>query len=204
MQTNIQEAKAALRKQILAALEKIPPAARVDTSAQVCAHLREWDIWKNATAILLFAPMPAEPDLWPLLEAALAAGKIAALPRYHPAGKLYAAARVQNLPGDIVSGAFGIREPGPHCPEQPLSRFELILAPGLAFDSSGRRLGRGKGFYDRFLAGVRGVKCGVAFDEQIVDEVPAGPGDVLLDCVLTPTRWIVSGRQPPLIGAACC
>jgi 5-formyltetrahydrofolate cyclo-ligase len=66
----------------------------------------------------------------------------------------------------------------------------LVLVPGVAFDLRGRRLGRGKGFYDRLLADAGGLKCGVAFDEQIVTEIPVEPHDVSVDCILTPTRWI--------------
>jgi 5-formyltetrahydrofolate cyclo-ligase len=64
----------------------------------------------------------------------------------------------------------------------------LILVPGVAFDWHGRRLGRGKGFYDRLLAGVRGVKCGIAFAGQMVNEVPAGPSDVRMNFMMTPAR----------------
>ena len=79
--------KAALRKQIRGALEKISPAARTTLSAQIRDRLKEQAVWKNAGSVLFFAPRPDELDLWPLLEDALAAGKIAALPRYHPAGQ---------------------------------------------------------------------------------------------------------------------
>ncbi len=188
MQTDIQEAKALLRKQIHGALKKIPAAARTTLSAQLRDRLMEQAVWKNARAVLFFAPLPDELDLWPLLAEALAAGKIAALPRYHPAGKNYAAGRVQNLRDEIAPGEFGIREPAARCPEIPLSGLDLILVPGVAFDWHGRRLGRGKGFYDRLLAGTRGVKCGIAFDEQMVNDVPVGPADVRLDFILTPTR----------------
>jgi 5-formyltetrahydrofolate cyclo-ligase len=180
--------KAALRKQIRGALEKISPAARTTLSAQIRDRLKEQAVWENAGAVLFFAPRPDELDLWPLLEEALAAGKIAALPRYHPAGKNYVACRVQNLRSEIVTGAFGIREPAARCPEIPLNRLHLILVPGVAFDRHGHRLGRGKGFYDRLLAGACGVKCGIAFDEQMVNEVPAGPSDVRMDFIVTPTR----------------
>jgi 5-formyltetrahydrofolate cyclo-ligase len=188
MQTDIQAAKAALRKQIRGALETIPRAARAPLSAQICARLRDLPAWKNAASVLLFAPMPAEPDIWPLLAEALGAGKIAALPRYHPAGKHYAACRVQNVRNEIAPGAFGIREPAARCAEIPLDCLDLILVPGVAFDWHGRRLGRGKGFYDRLLAGARGVKCGITFDEQVVNEVPAGPSDVRMNFILTPAR----------------
>jgi 5-formyltetrahydrofolate cyclo-ligase len=188
MQSDIQEAKAALRKQIRDALQKISPAARHTLSAQIRDRLKEQAVWKNAGAVLFFAPLPGELDLWPLLEEALAAGKIAALPRYHSADKNYVVCRVQNVRSDIVTGQFGIREPAAQCPEIPLSRLDLILVPGVAFDWHGHRLGRGKGFYDRLLAGTRGVKCGIAFDRQMVNEVPAGPSDVRMNFILTPTR----------------
>jgi 5-formyltetrahydrofolate cyclo-ligase len=188
MQPDIQAAKALLRKQIRDALEKISPAARTTLSAQIRDRLKEQAIWKNAGSVLFFAPLPDELDLWPLLEEALAAGKIAALPRYHPAGKNYAAGRVRNLRSEIITGAFGIREPAARCPEIPVSRLDLILVPGVAFDWHGHRLGRGKGFYDRLLAGTRGVKCGIAFAGQMVNEVPAGPSDVRMNFMMTPAR----------------
>ena len=66
----------------------------------------------------------------------------------------------------------------------------MILVPGVAFDLHGRRLGRGKGFYDQLLAGVRGTTCGVAFDVQVVRELPQEPHDARVNCILTPTRWL--------------
>jgi 5-formyltetrahydrofolate cyclo-ligase len=155
---------------------------------QIRDRLKEQAIWKNAGAVLFFAPLPDELDLWPLLEEALAAGKIATLPRFNPAGKNYVACRVQNVRSDIVTGQFGIREPAARCAGIPLKRLDLILVPGVAFDWHGHRLGRGKGFYDRLLAGTRGVKCGITCDGQMVNEVPAGPSDVRMNFILTPTR----------------
>ena len=139
--------------------------------------------------ILFFAPLPEEVDVWPLLIEALMVGKGAALPRFDSATKTYVACRVENPDRDVVSGKFGIREPGALCPRILPPRVDLILVPGVAFDLNGWRLGRGKGFYDRLLASLQSVKCGVVFDQQVVTEVPAEEHDVRLDCLLTPTRW---------------
>ena len=79
----------------------------------------------------------------------------------------------------------------PTCAPALLNSLDLVLVPGVAFDLHGRRLGRGKGYYDQLLAGVCGTTCGVAFDEQIVREVPLEPHDVLMNCILTPTRWVM-------------
>ena len=182
--------KASLRRQIRAALQKIPPAVRLAASTPIRTRLKEQPFWQNAASILFFAPMPDEVDVWPLLEETLAGGKIAALPRYDSASNDYSARRVQNLQTEIGTGQFGIREPKAGCSEIPLERLGLILVPGVAFDLRGGRLGRGRGFYDRLLPEIHGIKCGVAFDEQIVDAVPAGRLDVRMDFVLTPTRCV--------------
>jgi 5-formyltetrahydrofolate cyclo-ligase len=190
MQPHIQAAKAALRKPIHAALQRISPAAREAASAQARTLLKEQSIWKNATSVLFFAPVSNEVDVWPLLEEAINMGKTAALPRFDSADQSYVACRVQNLQNEIVAGEFGIREPAVKCAEIPFSKFDLVLVPGAAFDLRGCRLGRGRGFYDRLLTEVRGAKCGVAFDEQIVTEVPVGTSDVQVDFILTATRCV--------------
>ena len=183
------EQKAILRKEIRAALQNISPAARKAASAQIRARLKEQPFWQNAASILFFAPLPDEVDVWPLLEETVAGGKIAALPRYDPEQRLRRLPHAKSA-NEIGTGPFGIREPKAGCPEIPLERLGLILVPGVAFDLSGQRLGRGRGFYDRLLAEMHGIKCGVAFDEQIVDAVPAGKLDVRMDFILTPTRCV--------------
>jgi 5-formyltetrahydrofolate cyclo-ligase len=190
METKIQNAKAALRKQIRGILQKISPAARNTLSAQIRDRLKEQVFWKNAGSVLFFAPASNEADVWPLLEEALNTGKTAALPRFDSTDQSYVACRVQNLRSEIVTGEFGIREPEAKCVEIPLSKFDLVLVPGVAFDLHGHRLGRGRGFYDRLLAEVRGAKCGVAFDEQLASEVPTGTLDVQVNFILTATRCV--------------
>jgi len=190
MTTPPDSAKASLREQVCARVQNISTAARVAASAQLRAQLMEQPVGATARSVLLFAPLPDEPHLWPLLNEAIAAGKTVALPAFVPGTSRYMARQIIDLAHDIVAGHFGIREPLPTCPEVPFNRLDLVLVPGVAFDTRGARLGRGKGFYDRLLAHVRGTKCGVAFEEQIVDAVPVGPLDIRLNCILTPTRWI--------------
>ena len=190
MTTPLTNAKSVLREQIRARLKTISATERAVATMQLCGRLKASEILRAAKSVLLFAPLPDEPDLWPLLAEALHAGKLVALPCFDPATKKYFAAQIRNLTKDLVSGQFGIREPNNSCPVIPLNRLDLILVPGIAFDLHGRRLGRGKGFYDQLLADVRGKTCGVAFDEQIVAEIPMEPHDIPLNCILTPTRWI--------------
>ena len=185
-----EEAKAALRLQIRDVLKKMTEAERIESSRQACARLEEQGVWKKAGAILFYAPLTGELDIWRLVVDSLAAGKTVALPRFIAEQQVYEAWQIKEMDKDLWTGKFGVREPREHCQKIPLNRLDLVLVPGIAFDPRGGRLGRGRGFYDRLLAAVNGLKCGVAFDEQLVDAVPVGPMDVRLNCILTPTRWI--------------
>jgi 5-formyltetrahydrofolate cyclo-ligase len=187
---HVRENKRELRRSIRARLEAMTPEQRAIASGQACALLEGQAVWKKAELIFFYAPLPEEMDIWPLLRDSLAAGKTAALPRFDAATGHYVACQITDLAKDVSAGQFGIREPGGHCIAVPPNRLDLILVPGVAFDTHGRRLGRGKGFYDQLLAHVGGTTCGVAFDEQIVEAIPVEPHDVHLSCILTPTRWI--------------
>lgn len=95
---------------------------------------------------------------------------------------------------DLTSGAFGIWEPLPN-PTRLVApdAFDLVLVPGLAFDLDGGRLGRGAGFYDRFLATLPKTTrlIGVALDEQIVEKTPRDAFDLPVDALATPSRFVL-------------
>jgi 5-formyltetrahydrofolate cyclo-ligase len=189
MTPSLHDAKSALRAQVRTELAKLSAAQRTAASGEACALLEKQTLWREAKTILFFAPLPDEPDTWPLLTDALKAGKTALLPKFEPEHNHYVAYHITNVTHDLQAGRFGVREPRDTCVKFPLNRLDLILVPGIAFDLNGRRLGRGKGFYDRLLAALRGPACGVAFDQQIVNEIPVEPHDIRLSCILTPTRW---------------
>ncbi len=186
----IPAAKASLRATVRRALRQLSAVERATQSRLALTLLKQQAVYQKAQSILFFAPLPDEPDLWPLFAEAHRAGKIVTLPRFTAETQLYSACQVQDPVTDLQSGRFNIREPAAHCSNVQLNRLDLVLVPGVAFDLLGRRLGRGKGFYDRLLAGVRSTICGVAFDVQIVREIPVAPHDAGVNCILTPTRWI--------------
>lgn len=181
--------KNTLRQELRRRLQTLSPAERERHSIQACALLKQQPIWRDAKSILFYAPLPGELNIWPLLADALAANKEVILPQFNSSTGQYTGCRITHLENDLSPGRFGIREPKSHCSEISLNRLDLALVPGVGFDLMGRRLGRGKGFYDRLLAQISGIKCGIAFDEQIVGNIPVEPHDVHLNCILTPTRW---------------
>ena len=188
MDTDKHELKAELRKKIRAAVERISPAVRAVESIDLCDRLEAQ--LRSARTILFFAPLADELDVWLLLEKFLAAGKICALPFFDSAMQTYSARQIQNLAVDISIGKFGIREPVSSCPEIPPEKFDLILVPGVAFDWNGNRLGRGRGFYDRLLKQVSGLKCGVGYDFQLIGKIPVEPHDAKVNFVVTPARCL--------------
>ncbi|HOB99685.1 MAG TPA: 5-formyltetrahydrofolate cyclo-ligase [Verrucomicrobiota bacterium] len=190
MNIESRETKASLRRQIRARNAEVRGEARGEMSRLACGVLRGRPEWNRAKCVLLYYPLPDELDLRPVLREALAAGRVVALPRYQADRGEYEAAVIQDEGRDLRPGWAGIPEPGPSCPSVALNRLDLVLVPGLGFDRSGRRLGRGKGFYDRLLVSVHGIRCGVAGEWQVLGAVPAEPHDEPVDCILTPMRWI--------------
>jgi 5-formyltetrahydrofolate cyclo-ligase len=182
------EAKAELRRKIRADLGRVSLAVRLAESLELCARLEPQ--LQSARRILFFAPLVDELDVWPLLQKLLPARKTCALPAFDTATQFYSARRVRDLETDIVTGKFGVSEPRPECEVLPLEQFDLVLVPGLAFDLAGNRLGRGKGFYDRILAVASGVKCGVAYNFQLLETIPTEAHDAKVDFIFTPARCV--------------
>lgn len=195
MNESIREAKAHLRRQLKARRKASPADDQATASRAALDRLLGRPEWQAARTVMCYAPLPDELDLWPAVAQALAAGRRLALPRFDPTTGAYEAAHVEDLERDVAVGAFGIREPVAIRPRIPLNQLDFVLVPGLGFACDGRRLGHGKGYYDRLLASIYGTACGVAMDWQVLDFIPAESHDKRVDCILTPTRWLAVARR---------
>ena len=191
MSTAVQALKQTWRARLRAEDQRHGADERLEASRRLCERVAQSDVWRAATAVLVFAPRSDEPDIRPLIAAGLAGGKIIALSRHMAASDTYEAAVVRDVARDLIPGRFGLLEPAPDCPSLPLKQLDLLLVPAVGFDALGRRLGRGKGYYDQLLSHTPAKKCGIAFDWQVVDELPAEPHDVPMNYLATPTRWLV-------------
>ena len=164
-------------------------------SVAACRILLERPEWKAAQQVLGYLALEDELNLSAVLKAAFGEGKTVTLPRFLPDQGSYGAAILPEKEGfaTLSFGRFGVLEPAPTAPILPLKQLDFVLVPGVAFDASGGRLGRGKGFYDRLLAETNNscIKCGVAFEEQLVAAIPSESHDIPMNFILTPSRWIV-------------
>ncbi|MEA3187604.1 MAG: 5-formyltetrahydrofolate cyclo-ligase [Chthoniobacter sp.] len=175
--------KSEFRKLARARLQTFSPEELALKSARICEELLRLPQWRAARAVCLFAALATEPDLAPLWKEA--AGKTLVYPRVN--GVELDLLAVDD-PGALQTSRWQLREPIHDEAKMVASgRLDLILIPGLAFSREGARLGRGGGFYDRFLGSseVRGDKIGVCFDAQIFPELPREPHDCAVDAVIT-------------------
>lgn len=184
----IWQEKQRLRQEMRAMLAAMEPGERAAASEELRGVLAASPVWPAARTVFGFVPLRDEPD-WIGLE--FPEGRIFACPRV--GGDHLTFHRVNAL-AELVAGVLGTRHPADDA--EVLSEGDLILVPGLAFDRSGRRLGRGRGFYDRFLAGQSAFKLGVCFSGQVVEEVPREDHDAVVDAVVTENEWITARPGP--------
>ena len=175
----IPQLKSNLRKQFKGVL------ANTHVSAGVCRHLQQWPEWNCARVIMGFMALPSEPDVLPALRQAFARGAKIAFPIVD--GDTIQVGAVASLSDEhFTVDSMGVKSPSAWTPID-VDALDIVLVPGVAFDARGGRLGRGGGFYDRFLARLAAHThtVGVSDARRIVANVPMEPHDFR-------TKWLVS------------
>jgi 5-formyltetrahydrofolate cyclo-ligase len=175
------------RDRMKARLNALTAAEYQDAAFRLEEYFRDLKMAQNAAVVMLYFAVNREAATANLITGLLSRGRRVVLP-VCTAGCNLVAKEIQSLAEVRPTGKFGLFEPAGAAPEVGPDLIELAVVPGLAFDRSGNRLGHGKGYYDRFLrgAGFGGVKLGLAYDFQMVEQLPAAEYDVRMDVVLTP------------------
>lgn len=175
------------RRQIRRALKQIDERRLTQKSIRACRYLCDHPLFKQAQTLMLYIPMPRELDCSLAILTAFEQDKMVTVPRVTDwQGFTMEAARLDGLHAEVDRLAYGLLEPK-GTPALPIASLDLIIVPGLGFTRAGARLGRGAGFYDRFLAQEtrRAKLCGFAFSEQLLDELPIEAHDIQMDAVIT-------------------
>jgi 5-formyltetrahydrofolate cyclo-ligase len=183
------ETKDELRALIRRRIAGIGPDLADLKSRQATESLVSCEEFVRANTVFVFLSMTSEPSTDALIAIAVTQGKRVAVPKtIWNSGEMLVVA----FGGDeeeLSVGEKGIREPR-GSETVPIGDIELAIVPGVAFDDLGNRLGRGGGFYDRFLSSEEfvGVSCGLAYEEQVVDRVPTTDHDQPIDMLITDSR----------------
>ncbi len=173
--------KQVLRERLLKKLRQQAQKSRLAKSRRIAVRLRRLSVYRRAKFLLCYAAFDGEVESRPLMERALAEGKRVAVPVTQRGTRRIVPVEIQEVRRGLSRrGNFGILEPRLKAGRSvPLRSLDLLIVPGVAFDRQGRRLGRGGGYFDRFLARVpRQVpRVGLAFRFQLLKKLPQEPHD---------------------------
>ena len=187
----MQQDKAVLRKQLLAARSALNADERREAGRLIRDSLLDLPELQMAGTVAAYYSVGAEPDSRGLVYALWKRGTYVLLPLLRPDGDLDWAS--YEGPDSLVPGPRGLREPGePPRGTEAVARADLVLAPALAVDHAGNRLGRGGGSYDRALARVGPLIPVIAllYDAELLGHVPAAPHDTPVRAVVRPGSGI--------------
>ncbi len=163
---------------------------RAHTAAQLAAmseaavsRLMSQPAISRARTVLMYYPLADEVDVRTAIDRLADGGKAVLLPRV--TGPATMELRRYTSPRSLARGAYGIMEPTGET-FTDLRGIDAAVVPGMAFDTSGNRLGRGRGYYDRLLPTLtRATTIGICFPFQIMPHIPTDPHDVPVDLVIT-------------------
>ncbi len=183
-----------IRIQMKEFLGRLTPEERHARSLSACQFLVGTREFKLAQLMMIFLSMPTEVETSALALKAWQEGKSIAVPRVDWDDKRMEPVEIRSLDVGLRPAGPGgmVREPISGT-VVPLALIDIVVIPGIAFDRRGYRVGRGRGFYDRFLAQqeFEGIRCGLCFHEQILKEsIPSEPHDVPMDLIVTENEVI--------------
>ena len=189
--------KAALRAEVRQRMAGLSDHALQEASARAGRRLLGLPELHQANVVLFYLPLPGEVDVAPAIADCLARGKRVCVPLIDWSQHDMTPVELASLDeADMVRTRYGLRVPR-GAAAVAASAVDVVVVPGLAFDDHGHRLGRGGGFYDRFLARMHAgaAKVAMAFEAQIIPQVPMAVTDVGVDVVVTEQREIRPGSS---------
>jgi len=180
--------KQEFRQRILDLIKHQKEEDAFSKSGIICSKLLSLAVFQQAQTIMFYSSVRGEVNTFPMMVKAIELKKRVAVPLVQKENKNLIPVVIQTI-GDLVPGAYGIPEP-PFNAAQVLrpEDLDLVVVPGVAFDPAGNRLGRGAGYYDRFLSALPHTTptIGLGYDFQCVPALPGlEPHDIRLMTVLT-------------------
>lgn len=187
------ELKTRLRAETLAWLRGLRPEEIEERSAKIRSNLISLilRLFPDPSVIAYYAPLPGEARLLELRSSLAPLGWRSALPRIAPDRRMQMALW-EGSEASLVRGPFGTRHPSLEAPLIDPEQLGALVIPGLLFGDRGQRLGRGAGFYDKFVSRLAspGVLIGACFEEQIRDDLPMDEWDLKVHHIVSDRRAV--------------
>jgi 5-formyltetrahydrofolate cyclo-ligase len=184
--------KSRIRQDVLRKRDSLDPDTRRAKDSLIKENLFSLKEFLQAPILFFFASFRSEVSTFSQIEEALSIGKRVILPSVDPLNKELRLYEIKGL-SELSTGYMGIPEPAvAEERERDINDVTLVIMPGAAFDSKGNRLGYGGGYYDRLLSRLRRriPLVALAYEEQLLDSVPAGPHDIRVHMIVTDQRVI--------------
>ena len=187
----VARAKSVIREEMIRMRGRLNGFDRIEKSRQIARRLVDLEVFRKSKAIFFFLSLPEEVQTEDMIREAFRLNKEVFVPLVDKEEGRLQVVRIPHLEIEFVRGEYGVQEPASQWREiSSPERLDLIVAPGLAFDTSGGRIGYGGGYYDRLLRQVpaEAVQIGVGFDFQVLDSIPRMGFDVPVQFVITETQ----------------
>ena len=192
-----QEEKQFLRSRIRELEAQLSDKYKVNSSQAICTHLIGMPEYQAADTVFCFVGTAKEIDTRPILEDALAVGKRLCVPLCVDKGIMEL--REITALSQLISGSYGILEPTADAPPVSVDEVDFAILPCLTCNHAGQRLGKGGGYYDRFLSHYRGGTVLLCREKLIREEIPVEPHDYPVPWVLT-ERGLYEDGIPARLG----
>ena len=180
--------KQKIRKKIKEKIKSYSELEKSQKSAIIKLRLINEEDFKKAKCVMFYVSLKDDVDTLSMIDETLKMGKRVTVPVILKEEKRLIASEIKNRENDLECQHFGICQPRKgHLKEIPLEDIDLVVVPGVAFDKENSRLGRGHGYYDRFLCCLpkRTKTIGLAFDFQIVENLPKDSHDIPVSKIIT-------------------
>ncbi len=185
---SIEAEKSKIRQTILNQLKEQPLSERRRKSNLIRDRICQFKEFQQSRVMMFYVSMAEEVDMLPLLNKMLEEGRQVNVPCVDQKNNSLLSVPITNPETDLIPGTYGILEPKKHLVNHfDVNQLEIVLVPGIAFDRQGHRLGRGKGYYDRFLKSLpkQIQTIGLAYDFQLMDSIPVNDLDIAVRHVIT-------------------
>lgn len=189
----IKALKEQIRKDMAKVINGFTEKQRLAKTGNIENRLFDFANFLEARIVLLYVEGENEVRTKNILKRALTVSKILVLPAFEPERFKTSILKVDHLEKDLQPGPRGMAQPNPaRCKLVPVQKIDIAIIPGLAFDEKGGRIGSGRGYYDRLIPELPPTtrKVALAFEEQIIPQVPSESHDKHVDIIITDKRII--------------